>query len=119
MNDPFDEIMALVLQSKAEAAKKIGWEDVATREQVKAAKWQLSAAIGAAQQGNYQEALRLFEALRTMLPTSEAEIYVAQAICYARLGRKREMRQAWRKANKLEPDNEKLKEIAINLGLVN
>ncbi len=44
--------------------------------------------------------------------------YVAQAICLARLGDRKEMARVWKKAQALEPDNEVLKEIAVKLGLL-
>ncbi len=124
LEDPLDEIMALVLQAKADLARQVGWEDVAAKEQAKAAQWNLSAAVGAAQQGDYQEALRLFDSLQkiledgNLLPSEWAEIYLAQAICHARLGNKRAMKRAWKKASQLEPDNDTLRQVAARLGLV-
>lgn len=124
MNDSFDEILALVSQTKTDLAKQIGWQDVAIKEQAKTARWQLSAALGAAQNGDYQDALRLFDALQktlqdaNLLSSEWAEIHLARAICYARLGEKRAMKRAWNKAQALEPDNEILKETAIRLGLI-
>jgi tetratricopeptide (TPR) repeat protein len=123
-DDPFDEIMSLVSQVKADLIQEIGWEDVATRERLKAARWQLSAAIGAAQQGDYRQALRLLNALQKMLRECNlaandwAEIYLAMSICYARLGEKRAMKRTWKQAHELEPDNDKLKDMASRLGLI-
>lgn len=123
-DDPFDEIMSLVSQAKADLVRRIGWEDVATRERLKAAHWQLSAAIGAARQDDYREALRLFDTLQKILREGNlvanewAEIYLAKAICYARLGEKRAMKRAWKQAHELEPNNDKLKDMAIRLGLI-
>ena len=53
-----------------------------------------------------------------MLESEWAEIYVAQAICHARLGDMGATRQVWQKANAREPDNEALKRIAVRLDLV-
>ena len=124
MNDPLDEILSLVSQVKVDLARQIGCNDVAAREQVKAARWNLSAAIGAAQQGNYQEALRLFDSLQKILEDGNllvsewAEIYLAQAICHARLGNKRAMESAWKKASQLGPDDDTLRQVAARLGLI-
>jgi tetratricopeptide (TPR) repeat protein len=120
----FDEILSLVSQAKSDLYREVGWEDKAVQERVKAARYQLDAALGAARQGDYRQALRLFVGLQSTLqegnlePDEWAEIYVAQAICHTRLGEKRAMKKAWKKAQTLEPDNEKLREVAIRLGLV-
>jgi tetratricopeptide (TPR) repeat protein len=124
MEDMMDEIMGLVSQAKSDLAREIGLEDTATQERVKAAKYNLDAAVAAARQGEYREALRLFAKLQRtleeggLLESEWAEIYVAQGIYHARLGDMRATRQVWQKANALEPDNEKLKRIAVRLGLV-
>ena len=86
--------------------------------------YNLDAAIAAARQGEYREALWLFGKLQRtleeggLLESQWAEIYVAQAICHARLGDMGATRQVWQKANAREPDNEALKRIAVRLGLV-
>lgn len=124
VEDPFDEILSLVSQAKSDLYRDVGWADKAARETVQAARYQLDAALASAKQGNYREALHLLRALQKILQENNllasewAEIYVAQAICHARLGEKREMKAAWRKASELEPDNDKLKEIAKGRGLL-
>jgi tetratricopeptide (TPR) repeat protein len=124
MEDMMDEIMGLVSQAKSDLAREIGLEDAATQERVKAARYNLDAAVAAARQGEYHEALRLFTKLQRtleeggLLESEWAEIYVAQAICHARLGDMGATRRVWQKANALEPDNEELKRIAVRLGLV-
>ena len=124
MDETFDEILSLVSQAKSDLYRQVGWKDEATRERVKAARRQLDAALGAARQGDYRQALRLFGSLQKILQAGNleqdewAEIYVAQAICHSRLGEKRETKAAWQKAHALEPDNEKLRAIAARLGLV-
>jgi tetratricopeptide (TPR) repeat protein len=124
MDETFDEILSLVSQAKSDLYQQVGWKDEATRERVKAARRQLDAALGAAQQGDYRQALRLLGDLQKILQAGNlernewAEIYVAQAICHSRLGEKRETQAAWQKAHALEPDNEKLRAIAVRLELV-
>jgi len=124
MQDVFDEIMGLVSQAKSDLARQIGLHDVAAQEKFKAARYQLDAAVAAGRQGDYRQALRLFKSLQSTLQESGllksewAEIYVVQAICYARLGDLKATRDVWQKAQALEPDNERLREIAVRLGLV-
>jgi len=124
VEDMMDEIMGLVSQAKSELAEEIGLEDTAIQERVKAARYNLDAAVAATRQGEYREALRLFDKLQRtlqeggLLESEWAEIYVAQAICHARMGDERATRRVWQRANELEPNNEKLKKIAIRLGLV-
>lgn len=124
MDDSFDEILSLVSQAKRDLLNQIGLEKAAQKETVVAARHQLSAAIGAAKNKQYREALRQFRQLQSLLETADllesewAELYVAQAICFARLGEKKDMAQVWKRAQILEPDNEVLKEIAVKLGLV-
>ena len=122
--DTFDEILSLVHQAKTELAQQSGLEKVAQAERIKSARYQLNAALAAAREQKYTEALRLFNSLQTILQQGHllqsewAEIYVAQAMCHARLGQKREMKRMWNLAHKLEPDNEKLKTIAKQLGMI-
>ncbi len=124
MTDTFDEILSLVAQTKRDIYKEIGFEKEAGQEQLKAARYNLDAALAASRGGKYREALRLFVSLQNLLQENEllqsewAEIYVAQAICYAKLGHKREMELTWQKAYQLEPSNETLKSIAKRLGLL-
>jgi tetratricopeptide (TPR) repeat protein len=124
MSDPLDEILSLVSQAKQELYNQVGMKSAAEKEQVRAAKYQLEAAIGAAREGKFGEALRLFKNLQNIIEESKliesewAEIYVAQAICHARLGQKYDMKQVWQKAYRLEPSNAALKEIAVRLGLL-
>ena len=122
-DDFFDELRSITAQTKRDLYKDLGSTQRANQAHFEAVRHQLDAAIAAARKGNYREALRLFAAMQKMLHEVKlqhewAEILVAQAICYAKLGDKREMTNAWNRAYNLEPDNEKLKEIAIKLGLV-
>ena len=124
MDDSFDEILSLVSQTKRDLYQQIGMEKAAQKETVVAARHQLSAAIGAAKNKKYREALRQLKQLQSLLENADllesewAELYVAQAICFARMGDKKDMAQVWKKAQTLEPDNDVLKEIAVKLGLV-
>lgn len=124
MDDSFDEILSLVSQTKRDLYRQIGMEKAAQKETISAARHQLSAAIGAAKSKKFREALRQFKQLQSLLEDADllesewAELYVAQAICLARLGEKKEMARVWKKAQMREPDNQVLKEIAVKLGLV-
>lgn len=122
-DDLFDELLIITAKAKKDLLDEIGSRQ-AQLAQVDVAKRQLEAAISSAQQGKYQDALRLFRDLRltlqgaNLLQTEWAEIYVAQAICNSRLGDKAATKEAWGKAIALEPDNEKLRAIAVKLGLI-
>jgi len=124
VEDSLDEILSLVSQTKRDLYRKIGLEKKAEEEHIRAAKYDLDAAIASARDGKFSEALRLFGQLQSKLQESNllesewAEIYVAQAICHARLGQKREMALIWQKAYQLEPDNNELKRIAKRLSLL-
>jgi tetratricopeptide (TPR) repeat protein len=123
MDDLFDELLVITAKAKQDLLTGLGSRQ-AQLAQIDVARRQLEAAIASAQQEKYQDALRLFGNLQDTLHKSNllqsewAEIYVAQAICYARLGDKGGMKEVWERAVELEPDNEKLREIAIRLGLL-
>jgi len=123
-DDFFDELLSMTSQVKRDLYKDLGSMQRANHAQLETAKHQLDAAMESARQGNYREALRFFLSLQKTLHESNlfrkelAETYVAQAICYAKLGDNKEMRAAWNKACNIEPDDEKLKAIAVRLGLI-
>jgi tetratricopeptide (TPR) repeat protein len=123
MDDLFDELRIITAKAKQDLLTELGSRQTQLA-QIEVARRQLEAAIASAQRGKYQDALRLFGELQgtlhksNLLQSEWAEIYVAQAICYARLGDKGGMKEVWGKAIGLEPDNEKLKEIAVKLGLL-
>ncbi len=124
MDDSMDEILSLVSQAKRDLLDQIGMKKATQKETLSAARYQLNAAIGAVKDKKYHEALRQFKQLQSLLEDADllksewAELYVAQAICFARLGDKKEMAQVWKKAQTLEPDNQVLKEIAVKLALL-
>lgn len=121
--DDYEEILALVSQTRSALYLKLGNPDKAAQEQITTANHYLDAALSAAFRGKYREAIRLFNKLQELLALGGLnapwpEIYVALAICYSRLGEKHEMASAYRKAYDLESNDQKLKEIAIRLGLI-
>jgi tetratricopeptide (TPR) repeat protein len=123
MDDLFSELLVITAKSKQDLLTGLGSRQ-AQLAQIDVARRQLEAALASAQKGKYQDALRLFRDLQgtlhksNLLQSEWAEIYVAQAICFARLGDKAGMKEVWEKAVDLEPDNEKLREIAVRLGLI-
>jgi tetratricopeptide (TPR) repeat protein len=124
MPDDYEEILALVRRAKADLYDQLDDGPAARQERVKAAHTYLNGAMGAASEGRYKDALRMLKQLTAvleeaqLLPEEWAEIYVAQAICHARLGQTRQKDAAWKRAKDLEPDNEVLRQIAVRRGLI-
>ena len=122
--DDYEEILALVSQTRSELYLKLGNPDKAAQERITTANHYLDAALVAACNGKYREAIRVFNKLQDLLVSGKMpdapwpEIYVALAICHSRLGERHETEVAYRKAYDLEPNDQKLKEIAIRLGLI-
>ena len=120
----FDEIFSLIADTKKDLYNDLGETAKAEHFNLQAARHDLNGALRSAKAGDFKTALRLFTKIQNALQDSHllqsewAEIYVAQAICYGRLGRKREMAMVWKRASALEPDNEKLKRIAQRLELI-
>ncbi len=121
--DDLEEILALVSQTRKELYLKLGNPDKAAQEQITTANHYLDAALSAAFQGKYREAIRLFNKLQDSLTQGKLhapwpEIYIALAICHSRLGEKQKAESAYQQAYQREPNDQKLKEIAARLGLI-
>jgi hypothetical protein len=122
--DNLDEILSLVSQTDNDWYRDATWKHKAAQERIKVARHQLDTALTAARQGDCLYASRLLVVVRNTLqednlrPDEWLQIYVAEAICYARLGEKGAMTLAWQQACALEPSYEKLQEVATRLGLI-
>jgi hypothetical protein len=122
--DNLDEILALISQTDSDWYRDATWKHKAAQERVKVAKCQLDTALTAAREGDCLYASRLLVVVRNTLQENNLnrdewlQIYVAEAICRARLGEKGAMISAWNKARALEPNCEKLREVATSLGLI-
>ncbi len=122
--DDLDEILSLVSQTNKDWYQDASWKHRAAQERIKVARHQLNMALTAARQGDCRYASRLLVVVKNTLqennlePDEWLQIYVAQAICHARLGEKGAMISAWKRAYALEPNCEKLREVATHLGLI-
>jgi hypothetical protein len=122
--DNLDEILSLVSQPDNDWYRDAPWRQKAAQERIQVARHQLDTALTAARQGDWLYASRLLVVVRNTLeennlePDEWLQIYVTEAICHARLGEKGAMISAWKKARALEPNYEKLQEVATRLGLI-
>ena len=103
---------------KARAYTRLGDRVAAEVESMKA----LGIVLEIAEKQEYQAAVRLFKTLIALLQEGNylqsawAEIYVTLAICHARLNNNSKKQEYFKMAHELEPDNNDLRELAIQHG---